>query len=140
MKRQRVKCIACAYTWKTRSKDLSGVSCPRCGNQALPPNEIPEPEPIQTPTPATCPYGQKSYGKLEAQRYVRYLGCWTFVNPTDAAKRRDPEEYKALLRQLIEVNKTRHDQIGMFETQYAKQALGEWQYPDEEHGVFVVKG
>jgi hypothetical protein len=65
----------------------------------------------------------RNYTKLDAEKFVKQLGCWTFVNPTDAVKRRDKNEYLALLEKLIAVNKTRHDMIGSWEIQAAYQIL-----------------
>lgn len=67
--------------------------------------------------------GSRNYTQFHAQRYVRFLGCWSFVNPTDAAKRRDPNEYRELLLKLIEANKTRDDKIGTWETLAAFEEL-----------------
>jgi len=66
---------------------------------------------------------EHNYTKLDAVRYIKYLGCWTFVNEVDAVKRRDPAEYAQLLRQLIEVNKTRRDSVGRWERAAAKEVL-----------------
>ena len=69
--------------------------------------------------------GKTDYTQFHAAKYVRYLGCWTFVNPTDAAKRRDPEEYRQLLNKVIEANSSRTDSAGQWETDAALEALGE---------------
>jgi hypothetical protein len=68
----------------------------------------------------------RTYTKLDAQRYVAFLGCWTFANPIDAANRRDLRDYLHLLTMLIEVNKTRHDHIGRWETEAAKRILAKF--------------
>jgi len=67
--------------------------------------------------------GNNEYGKFQHERYVHLLGCWTFVNPTDAVKRRDPNDYKELLLKLITANKTRYDRGGQWEIQAAIKAL-----------------
>jgi hypothetical protein len=84
-----------------------------------------EPKPIPAPvSKLKLPKdNHSSYGPTQAERFVRLLGCWSFVNPTDAAKRRDPAEYKSLLRKLIEVNNSRLDNVGFAETAAAKREL-----------------
>jgi len=68
-------------------------------------------------------YRNRSYDKPHAERFVKYLGCHTFMNPVDAIKRRDPAEYRQLLQKLIEVNRTRLDSVGRAETAAAERAL-----------------
>jgi hypothetical protein len=65
----------------------------------------------------------RTYSQTEAERFVKFLGCWQFANPTDAAKRRDDGEYGRLLRRLIEVNKSRQDEAGIWETAAAYREL-----------------
>lgn len=67
--------------------------------------------------------GDRRYTQTEAQRYVKYLCCWKFANPVDAAKRRDPREYRQRLLQLIEINKSRIDQAGKWEIAAAIKEL-----------------
>lgn len=66
---------------------------------------------------------KRDYTRCQAERYVQLLGCWGFANPTDAAKRRSPVEYKKFLLQLIEVNKNRTDKVGVWEIEAAKIEL-----------------
>ena len=63
------------------------------------------------------------YGKFQHEQFIELLGCWTFVNPRDAIKRRDPKDYQEWLLKLIEVNKTREDRAGYWETKAAIKAL-----------------
>jgi len=67
--------------------------------------------------------GSRGYTQLHAQRYIQFLGCWTFANPTDAVKRRDKHEYIQLLLKVVESNMTRADKAGAWETIAALEAL-----------------
>jgi hypothetical protein len=85
---------------------------------------VPQPRPKRPDEEIETPADRhKHYGRFEVQRYVKFLGCWSFVNPTDAVKRRDPQEYRSLLQRLIEVNRTRWDNIGFWEVQAAEREL-----------------
>lgn len=67
--------------------------------------------------------GDRRFTKKDAEDYVRKYGCWQFANPTDAIKRRDPQDYRELLIKLIETLKSRKDSVGVWETAAAKKEL-----------------
>jgi hypothetical protein len=119
-RRTTVTCRKCGYRWRTRHQDATKISCPKCkdGNKLVPP-----PPPPRLPDPGKRDNGGNNYGRTEINRYIKYLGCWTFVNPVDASKRRDPREYQQILRKLIEVNRTRLDTVGRMETDAALEAI-----------------
>lgn len=68
-------------------------------------------------------YGERGYTRFDAVRYVKYLGCWTFVDIKTAIVRRDPNDYRELLLKLIEANKSRNDDAGKWETTEARKQL-----------------
>jgi hypothetical protein len=119
-RRTTVTCLKCGYRWRTRHQDLTQVACPKCKGGRAP---APPPPPLRLPTPGKRDNGGHNYGRTEIARYVKFLGCWTFVNPADASKRRDPKEYQQMLRELINVNRTRQDAVGRMETDAAIEAL-----------------
>ena len=64
----------------------------------------------------------------QANMFCRYLGCYTAHNVSEAMRERDAglhdkTEYRQRLTQLIEVNKNRHDTVGLAETLAAKREL-----------------
>ena len=63
------------------------------------------------------------YTKYHAWEYVHYLGCWWSPCKEQTILDRDPNEYVRLLKQLIEVNKHRDDQIGRWESLAAETEL-----------------
>lgn len=64
-----------------------------------------------------------NYGKSEAERYVEFLGCWRYPNVEEAKRKQDRVEYGAALHNLIRVNATRRDRIGVWETAAAEREL-----------------
>jgi hypothetical protein len=119
-RRTTTTCLKCGYRWRTRHQDSTQISCPKCkgGKKLAPPTPPPRP-----PDPGKRDNGGHNYGRTEVNRYIKYLGCWTFGNPANASKRRDPQEYQQMLRQLIEVNRNRQDIVGRMETDAALEAL-----------------
>jgi hypothetical protein len=84
--------------------------------------------PAVTPVPTPKKMGRPKkengdYSQGEAQRFVHFLLCWTFVNPVAAIIKRDPADYREALLNLIQVNQTRHDQAGIWETKAAQAEL-----------------
>ena len=69
------------------------------------------------------PYDRENYSKYHAEKYVCYLGLWRYPHPEVYLHKRDPEDYRQRLIQLIEANKSRIDAAGRWETMFAKQAL-----------------
>jgi hypothetical protein len=65
----------------------------------------------------------RSYGRLEAEKFVRYLGLWWSPAPERAVESRDKLEYRRSLERLIRVNRTREDEIGGWETAAAEKIL-----------------
>ena len=63
------------------------------------------------------------YTRHHAMEYVHYLGCWWSPNKDVAILGRDPREYIRLLKKLIEVNRTRNDKIGRWESLAAEEQL-----------------
>jgi hypothetical protein len=63
------------------------------------------------------------YDQEAAIRFIKYLGCHRFANPTDAVKRRDPDKYRYLLCKVIEINRNRTDLPGVWEFEAAVDAL-----------------
>ena len=57
-----------------------------------------------------------AYNQTHATEFVRLLCCWTFTDPPSAAYRRDKNDYRSALLNLIEVNKTRTDAVGIWES------------------------
>jgi hypothetical protein len=65
----------------------------------------------------------KCYSMAEAAHFIEFLGCWRYPSPYYMITYRDPAEYRELLFKVINVNKTRKDKIGAYETEFARQAL-----------------
>ena len=65
----------------------------------------------------------RSYTQREIERFIKYLGCWTFANEVDAINRRDPAEYHRLLLKFLRVNMNRQDDVGKWERLAAMRAL-----------------
>ena len=110
-----VTCPACSYRWDTRVKDPLMVVCPKCEFKAWSEtNKAPNPNLRST----------RTYSITEVRLYIKYLGCWSSENFERAAALRTPQEYRAKLLNLIEVNKkTRPDQTGAMEIREAKEVL-----------------
>ena len=68
-------------------------------------------------------YSQRVYTQAEAEKFVKYLCCWTRGRTTADIHRRDKEDYRQALNNLIKANKTRIDKIGDWETQAALKEL-----------------
>lgn len=71
-------------------------------------------------------HSSKNYGQEAAFEYVHFIGLWSYANPYQAAldkNKRSDAEFRVLLKQIIEVNKTRQDSIGEWETTAAKREL-----------------
>lgn len=117
-------CGKCGHIWRSRALTIEHITCPKC--QFRPG----KPKPAQHHRDN----GRGNYNQLEVNRFIKHLGCWTFVNPTDAIKRRDPNDYRDYLEKLIEANTNpqvyankkapaRMDEVGKMETAAARQAL-----------------
>ena len=68
-------------------------------------------------------YSQRIYTQAEAEKFVKYLCCWTRDRTLADIANRDPKDYREALLKLIEANKTRKDQIGLWETLAALKEL-----------------
>ena len=129
--RQRVDC-PCGHSWTTRSAPDTAV-CPKCSGKGASPHvwvtkvaDIPKSP--DTPAP---PPGNKwknydknlHYGQTAVTEFLRGLGCHSADNYGRCMAQRTDLEYATSLRQLIWVNKTRHDSIGAMETSMAFEIL-----------------
>lgn len=65
----------------------------------------------------------RRYRKVECEEYVRYLGLWSYPSPPSQLHRRSEVEYRRLLERLIEVNKGRLDEVGVWESAAARREL-----------------
>lgn len=117
--KRKTTCESCGYRWPTRTYPPSDAVCPKCKYNPPAMREVLAKLGLVYPKPDPGP----EYGRSDCDRFVRYLGCWSFVNPVNAVHRRDPAEYVGLLKQLIAVNKTRQDNFGRWETLAALSEL-----------------
>jgi hypothetical protein len=121
MPRRTTITCKCGYRWRTRHQDLTQVACPKCkgGRKAAPP----PPPPRQAPDPGKRDNGGRNYGMVEIQKYLWGIGCWHAENFKRCMEQRTKKEHAKYLRQVIIVNKTRHDSVGRMETDAALEAL-----------------
>lgn len=66
---------------------------------------------------------EDAYPPREVLYFVKYLGLHRHADPPGEVHRRDLNDYRQLLHQLIRVNKTRQDKIGKLETAEAVKQL-----------------
>lgn len=129
--RTRITCPTCEYSWRTKANSPEQAKCPQCaGRHKAKPQPLPplifkrKPEPIKR---IDTRDRSRIYGRAEATSFVHGLGAWSAENFARAMAQRTEREYIASLKQLIEVNKGRHDQAGAWETAEAWAVIGRLQ-------------
>lgn len=65
----------------------------------------------------------KNYDQHHAIEFVRYLGLWSYPVPANCLDLRSPQDYRDMLLQVVEVNRTRKDNVGRWETRAAIEEL-----------------
>ena len=65
----------------------------------------------------------RRYRQAECEEYVSYLGLWNYPSPASQLHHRSEVEYRRLLERLIEVNKGRLDEVGVWESAAARREL-----------------
>lgn len=148
-KRTTVTCGKCQNLWSTKAKTPAEAVCPKCSaadrakrsdedaRDYAAKLELREQKRIAKAeyakrikpakvAPAPPDPGDKrdvAYRQTDANRFVRLLCCCTFPDPDSAVHRRDKNDYREALENLIAVNKTRTGDVGKWETQAARKAL-----------------
>ena len=70
-----------------------------------------------------APRYDRMYTQLAAEKFVKYLTLWGWPNPPSMMHTRDGQEYRDALLNLIQVNQTRKDEVGAWETYAAEKEL-----------------
>ena len=139
-KRLDVICEKCRHRWDTRCA-VEDAICPRCQGPAvlahkwvMEVKEIPK-EPsalwpkenmVVMEMPPQAPERRDShqrYNRSAVEDYLHGIGCWGADNFGRCLAQRSDQEHAIVLRQVISVNKTRHDPIGEMETAMALEIL-----------------
>ena len=140
--RTSVTCNRCSHQWRTKAQNPDEAKCPKCAESNRAKRSAEDARDYaaklerreqkrlakaeyarrtQQAKAAATPVDDKgkknfAYNQTHAAEFVRLLCCWTFTDPPSAAYRRDKNDYRSALLNLIEVNKTRTDAVGIWET------------------------